>query len=171
MELSEMLKEFAIERKRALDAESRRIDAAEKYQKTEAYREYCFAVDEARQIAARLEELEAQIKKQAVDNFDGENKRPANGIEIKAFTTANIVDLQRAREWAMTNYTPALKLDTKAIEKAGKDGLTPDGLVVIETEYRAQIASDLRNYLQPSTPKDFIPRFWGDTPDNEAAHQ
>lgn len=48
----------------------------------------------------------------------------------------------------MTNYTPALKLDTKAIEAAGKKNLTPAGLVEITTEYRAQLASDLSGYLK-----------------------
>jgi hypothetical protein len=62
-------------------------------------------------------------------------------------TTAEIVDEIATRAWCITNFTPALKLDTKMIEKAAKDGTIPAELVKITTEPSAYIDSDLSGYL------------------------
>lgn len=149
MDFSRELRNLAELRAKADAVEIQKRAAEAMAKSTPQYEEYEKAVTAASQAFSDAIDLEKSIKQEAVNAFIGIaiGKKPADGLEIKAFSIAKITDEKAARAWAMTNYTPALKLDTKAIEKAGKDGLTPDGLVTVETEYRAQIASDLSAYL------------------------
>jgi len=169
----EKLKQLAELRAKLDYANQEKESAKQIVEMTLEWSTYLGVSDAAKIIGNAIGYLEQEIKEDSVKAFDGTKKRPYDGIEIKAFTITKITDERVARDWAMKNYTPALKLDTKAIEKAGKEGLTPDGLVIVETEYRAQIASDLSAYLLPvsSEPKGFIPRFLGDSPELEASHQ
>jgi hypothetical protein len=148
VDLSKELKELAELREQLYAAELHEHDCKVAYMLTDEYTKFEGARSESSLITTKILMAEQYIKEMAVNEFDGVNKKPNAGLEIKAFTIAKISDEKAARQWAMKNYTPALKLDTKAIEKAGKDGLTPDGLVTVETEYRAQIASDLSGYLE-----------------------
>lgn len=95
----------------------------------------------------QIENLEAEIKAEAMVVFDATGEKKQQGVTVKEFTVVKITDEAKAREWCMTNFRPALKLDTKTFEKAAQDGTVPAELATIGTEPRAQIASDLNEYL------------------------
>lgn len=149
MGLSAELKKLAELRAKAEAFEIQKRTAEAQAKATPQWEEYDKSISVYAQAVSDAVALESLIKASAIEKYNGftVGKKPADGLEIKLFTVARITNEKAAREWALVNFTPALKLDTKAIEKAGKDGLTPDGLVTIETEYRAQIASDLSAYL------------------------
>lgn len=99
-------------------------------------------------LARQLDETDADIRKIALDEYATyQNKKPGNGIEIKVFKVATILDPDRAREWSLHNFTPALKLDESAFKKAAIAGTIPPTLATVEEEARAQIATDLSEYL------------------------
>lgn len=101
------------------------------------------------QADAEIERLTEEIRMKALEEFNGtNNKHPFGGVQIKFFTVVTIHDEGKAREWCLNNFRPALKLDTKVFEKAAKDGTIPDDLVKVEAEPRAQIATDLSEYLK-----------------------
>jgi hypothetical protein len=105
--------------------------------------------------AGRVQELDAQVRATAVDlwQIDGTN-HPTPGVSIKSFLVLKY-GTKNALKWAMGKGI-ALALDVKAFEEYAKaadrqgrleqDGL--DGIVTIETEPRAQIATDLAGVLR-----------------------
>jgi hypothetical protein len=99
-------------------------------------------VEEAIRIA------EDKVRADALEAYqaDPKNKKQP-GVQIKLFKVANITDEAKARQWCITNFTPALKLDTKTFEKAVKDGTVPAELATITEEPRAQIDADLSGLL------------------------
>ena len=111
------------------------------FQRTDDWVNATFARDFA---AGRVDELESTIKENSVASGQ---KNPHEAVTVKLFTVVKIVDDAKAREWCMTNFRPALKLDTKVFEKAAKDGTVPADLAVVEEDPRAQIATDLSKYL------------------------
>lgn len=98
------------------------------------------------------ESLEAEIKAEALATFTATGTKKQEGVTIKEFTVVKISDESQAREWCMTNFRPALKLDTKTFEKAAQDGTVPAELATVTTEPRAQIATDLSKYLPSAIP-------------------
>ena len=92
-------------------------------------------------------ELREALKQEFSIRFgeDG-NKKPHPAIQIKEFDVVQILDKERAREWCLANFRPALKLDEKTFEKAAKDGTIPADLAMVSKEPRVQIASDLSDY-------------------------
>lgn len=105
--------------------------------------------DTARQL---IEKLEDEIKVEALATFSSTGTKKQEAVTIKEFAVVTIKDEALAREWCMTNFRPALKLDTKTFEKAVKDGTVPDVYATVTTEPRAQIATDLSEYLPSATP-------------------
>lgn len=100
-------------------------------------------------MAAQIEDTEKDVRKTALDEYRvDQNKKPGNGIEIKVFKVATILDPERAREWALNNFTPALKLDTEMIGKAAIDGTIPVSIATVTDEPRAQIAKDLAEFVE-----------------------
>lgn len=87
-------------------------------------------------------ELEARIRGAALALHDEKCELPSR-VAVKNFTVVKIPDEAKAREWCMTNFRPALKLDAKTFEKAAKDGTVPTELATVSTEARAQIATKL----------------------------
>jgi hypothetical protein len=90
---------------------------------------------------------EARVRMDAITAYNADGIKKGKGVSIKMKTTAEIVDENATRAWCIGNFTPALKLDTKMIEKAAKDGTIPAELVKITTEPSAYIDSDLSGYL------------------------
>lgn len=89
---------------------------------------------------------EDAIKRIAVDEFDGENKQPHPAIQIKTFTVVSYDD-DVMKAWAIEHNHPAmLKLDKVAANKVAKGPTAPE-FVSIKTEDRAQIKTDLSDYL------------------------
>ena len=52
------------------------------------------------------------------------------------------------KTWCLTNFTPALKVDTKAVETAAKNGNIPADLVRVEEQPQVYIDSDLSQFLE-----------------------
>lgn len=101
------------------------------------------------QTDAEIERVTEEIRMKALEEFNGtKNKHPFDGVQIKFFTIVSITDETRAREWCLMNFRPALKLDAKVFEKAVKDGTIPADLAKVDVEPRAQISTDLSDYLK-----------------------
>jgi hypothetical protein len=111
---------------------------------------YCQAgLYEKRAIDDVLSITEA-IRKEAIDIFyiDGpKDKHPHEAVEIKMVNTVKIVDPALVKEWCIHNFTPALKLDEKMVEKQAIAGNIPNALVNVTPEAKAFIASDLSKFL------------------------
>jgi hypothetical protein len=111
--------------------------------------EYIRIMGNVKDLEQLVMDLETTIKDQAVETFTQTgNKAPTDGVKIKMYTTVRINDEGRAREWCLHNFTPALKLDVKTIEKAVKDKTVPEDLAETADEPRATIATDLDKYLE-----------------------
>lgn len=95
-----------------------------------------------REGSALIAELESSIRAAALALHENSCELPAR-VTVKNFTVVTITDEAAAREWCMTNFRPALKLDTKTFEKAAKDGTVPADLATVTKEARAQIATKL----------------------------
>lgn len=93
-----------------------------------------------------LAEAEAKLRESTLTAYQetGE-KQPAPGVSVKMFQTLDY-DPQRAYRWAC-EHKIALSLDKKAFESFAKTSFTPLDFVAINEEARAQIASDLSEYL------------------------
>ncbi len=98
-------------------------------------------IEEAIRLAEEI------VRDEAITAYNADGSKKGEGVSIKMKTTAEIVDEAAARSWCISNFTPALKLDTKMIEKAAKDGTIPAELVRISTEPSAYIDSDLSKFL------------------------
>lgn len=143
--LTEKLHDLALARAYAVKIVETRKELEAAIEETPEYRVWNIAKNAASEASAEVDKLEAEIKALAIANFDG-NKTPANGLVIKVFQVVTM-DEKSAREWAFINYRPALKLDKTAIEKAAKDGTVPAEIATVTSENRAQLASDLSEYL------------------------
>lgn len=146
MIIEEQLAQLAHLRQQRLKFHSQQQKLQLELQNSDAYMQ----LDQLRtQTDAEIERITEEIKLKALEEFYGtKNKEPFAGVQVKLFTVVTINDEKQAREWCISNFRPALKLDTKMFEKAAKDGNVPDELAKVEVEPRAQIAADLNEYLK-----------------------
>lgn len=86
--------------------------------------------------------LETQIRTMALQLNEVMADLP-DRVSVKMFLIVQISDEQKAKEWCIDHFTPALKLDAKTFEKAAKDGNIPADLATVTKEARAQIATKL----------------------------
>ena len=86
--------------------------------------------------------LETQIRTMALQLNEVMADLP-DRVSVKMFSIVQISDEQKAKEWCIYHFTPALKLDAKTFEKAAKDGNIPADLATVTKEARAQIATKL----------------------------
>jgi len=105
---------------------------------------------------ADIEALETELNQafELVFQADG-NKKPHPAIQVKEFTVTKAdYNPKAAHAWCLANFTPALKLDVKAFEKAAADGNVPDEVctVTVQKEPRVQIASDLAPFAEVPEP-------------------
>lgn len=121
--------------------------------------------------------IESEIRTNALALYaEKKEKKVFPGVNIKVFQKCDVsYDPQKAKAWALTNMTAALKLETAKFDKAAMDGDVPAEIATV-TKYeepQAQIDSDLSGYLpkEQKPPADFIPRFMGDSPEVEASRQ
>lgn len=97
---------------------------------------------EAEQIAADF------LRNQALDQYKAESQKKVGfGIEIKISKTARIVNESAMREWCLSNFTPALRLDTKLVEKAALSGNIPETMYQLSEEPKVMLPTDLSEYL------------------------
>lgn len=121
------------------------VTESAEYRKIEANYRDCVASEETASQALRTAALEKY--------FLDQQKQVGFGIEVKIFTKAEIVNESSMREWCLRNFTPALKLDTKAVEKAAIAGSIPPELVTITTEPKVMIPQDLSKHLDSGNEK------------------
>lgn len=142
---TDLIKELAQTRRLVDELKQKRDALLEKVTKSTEYTDIENALEEA---GEHMVEIDVAIRKEALATYDlTQNKKPGHGIEIKIFSVATILDRDRAREWCMGNFTPALKLDESIFKRAAIDGTIPASLVTVSEEPRAQIASDLSEFL------------------------
>lgn len=74
-----------------------------------------------------------------------EDRKPVSGVEVKQFATVKILDDVAAKRWAAQSAPDILSISLPKFKKVAK--VLALEFVEIETEYRAQVASDLSEYL------------------------
>lgn len=134
--LLDLLAEARINSAAARDARKQIIEAA---QSTPEYKE---ADAETNKADERILELETDIRARALQLYEGSVELPSR-VAVKKFTVVTVLDELKAKEWCISHFTPALKLDTKVFEKAAKDNSIPAELASVGMEFRAQIATKL----------------------------
>ena len=141
MELDNLVKQLQLARNRQEVAKAERDTLLEQLQATPEWKEKYAAHEEVKTL---VENLETDIKEMAVAEYKTSgNKKPHEAVQIKLFSTVDILNEAAAREWCFLNFRPALKLDTNTFEKAAKDGSIPAELATVSEEPRAQIATKL----------------------------
>lgn len=144
----EKLKRLAQLRAKAEAAIKEKEDAEATAKSTPQWEAYDEAYRAARTAEDDADKFEFALKGEFVATFDGATKKPYDGVMIEETQTGRITDEAAALKWAMTNYTPAVLLDKRAIEKAAKDGTIKQDWVTVEVGIRAKFATDLSGYLE-----------------------
>jgi len=94
---------------------------------------------------ARVAEEEAKLRELTLQAYQATGEKiPAPGVSVKVFQTLNY-NPQEALDWAL-QHKIALTLDKKSFENIAKN--TPLDFVTINEEPRAQIATDLSEYVR-----------------------
>lgn len=138
-DLSALLYDLQLLREKSAACRAAKKIIIDEAQATTAYIEADAAQQEADEA---ITTLDAKIRSMALDLHALCAELP-EGVKVKKFKVVEIADENKAREWCFTNFRPALKLDTKAFEKASKDGNIPHELATVKDEYRAEIATKL----------------------------
>lgn len=126
--------------------EKRKAEAAEMYEALKNTPTFVYYEDlkaGIKEVDGYITQLENEIRAEAVDAFKAGTKQPHEKVKIEMHTIVKPYNEANAREWCFTNFRPALVLDTKAFEKAAKDGQIPANIAETDTEPRAKIASKL----------------------------
>lgn len=112
-------------------------------------KEYKSLDENIKKAQQTLEIAEENLRNQALERYAlTRDKKMGFGVEIKLFKTARIVNEGNMREWCLHNFTPALKLDIKAIEKAAIAGSIPEAMVEVTETPKVMIPQDLSAYLK-----------------------
>lgn len=110
------------------------------YQALETYKEMQAGVKK------QIDEVTARIKEQALEEYDGENKKPYSGVEIRNFTIVNVLDEKQAKVWAAENAPSTLNISKSKFEKVVK--VLELDFIELGEENRVYLASDLSEYLE-----------------------
>ena len=144
----EKLALLASERAAQAQAKATLADLLEGLKKSDVWAYYENA---AQTHADTISRLEAEIKTDFVNSFDGQNKKPHPCVTLKSFDVTKVVyDPEKAFRFCLTNLTTALSLDQREFEKQARTGKLPTELVTVlpASELRAQISTDLSAYLE-----------------------
>lgn len=116
------------------------------YKSTPEYQEY--EANHAVIVKAKdqIEDQEAYIRETAVElsRQTGFAERHFGPVTIKEFTKVEVLDHNKAVQWAADNAPKCLTL-TKDFDRAAKSLELP--FVKVKLEYHAQIATDLSKYI------------------------
>lgn len=125
---------------------SEEIDLEVKYKLTPEYQEYEAHHATITIVKQEIEEQEAYIRETAVElsRETGFAERHFGPVMIKEFTKVEVLDHNKAVQWAADNAPKCLTL-TKDFDRAAKSLELP--FVKIIKEYHAQIATDLSKYV------------------------
>ena len=141
------LKELAIARSQLAQLQSNLDNEQEALEQTDAYLAVQETEEAIKMMRGDVSRLEKGIKLEVEIEFVRtglENKKPYDGIQIKKFQVVHILDEKEAIAWAGVNAPQVLSLRKAPFNKIAK--VLDLSFVEIDTEYRAQIASDLSIY-------------------------
>ena len=137
--LNELLDQLKVAREHAQALRIERNAMIEEVQATPAFKALSEAGAEADETTAQLE---ADIRAMTLELYGADAALPER-VSVKMFTVVSIPNELAAKTWAIDNFTPALKLDTKVFEDAAKKGNIPAEIATVQKEPRAQIATKL----------------------------
>lgn len=137
--LNAMLDQLKDAREHAQGLHDERKQMIEEVQATPAFKALSEAGTEADETTAQLE---TEIRKLTLDMYKADAAVP-DRVSVKMFTVVSIPNELAAKTWAISNFTPALKLDTKVFEDAAKKGNIPAEFATVQKEPRAHIATKL----------------------------
>ena len=138
------LKAIAFARQKAEQASAKRKAMLEAFKNSPEYQE-AVALEET--DAALVERLENTLRAEALGQYANDKNKSGTGYKIKTVKHFEIPDPEKVKAWCLTNFTPALKVDTKAVETAAKSGSIPADLVRVEEQPQVYIDSDLSQFL------------------------
>lgn len=139
MNLNELLDQLKVAREHAAGLRDERKQMIEEVQATPAFK----ALSEAGLEAdATISQLDLEIRAMTLELYGADAALP-DRVSVKVFTVVSIPNELAAKTWAISNFTPALKLDTKVFEDAAKRGNIPAEIATVQKEPRAQIATKL----------------------------
>jgi hypothetical protein len=141
MEIDQLLEQLAAARYLVEEARAAMKEMVENVQQSDAY----LASESARKLGEdEIARITSEICDLALNSFaDTGEKHPHEKVEVKVFKVVSPYDEKKAREWCLTDFRPALKLDKTTFEKAVKDGNIPAELAYFVDDIRVQIASKL----------------------------
>ena len=139
------IKSLAIARKGAEQTSTKRKAMLEAFKNSPEYQE-AVALEEA--DAALVERLENTLRAEALGQYASDNNKTGTGYKIRTVKHIEIPDPEKVKAWCLTNFTPALKVDMKAVETAAKNGSIPADLVRVEEQPQVYIDSDLSQFLE-----------------------
>ena len=145
MSILNTIKALAEARKEAEQASTKRKAMLEAFKNSPEYQE-AVAFEEA--DAALVERLENTLRAEALGQYASDNNKSGTGYKIKTVKHIEIPDPEKVKTWCLTNFTPALKVDLKAVETAAKNGSIPADLVRVEEQPQVYIDSDLSQFLE-----------------------
>ena len=147
--LQKVLIDLARARNASAKLKASRDDARKAHQMTVEYNVWVGLGRLYTDTHAVVSAAELEARNLAVDAFDGENRFPAEGVEIKQFT---VVEWNKAGDdleaWAREHQPGAFVLDMKRLSAAVKAGLVPDSVARMVKEPRASIKRDLGFLLE-----------------------
>ena len=145
MSILNTIKALAEARKEAEQASAKRKAMLDAFQNSDDYQ----AVSESAKLwNAQVERLENTLRAEALGQYANDNNKSGTGYKIKTVKHFEIPDPEKVKAWCLTNFTPALKVDTKAVETAAKNGSIPADLVRVEEQPQVYIDSDLSQFLE-----------------------
>lgn len=141
-ELNALLQELAANRAMMEINNKCLADLRRQFEESEEYRSFA---DAQAYYAARVAELEAAVREQALTVYTATGQKSMPGVTVKVFTRLQY-DAGQALEWARANLPTALMLDKKRFEAVAKAIDVP--CVTLVEEPQAQIAKDLSRFLE-----------------------
>lgn len=148
-ELKLKLKELA-ELRRDIQMSNEYIaERKSEYELTDSYKSYKKATEAKAELIKQEAELTEVIKSlglEASKQSNWEIRTPILGINVKKFSTFTLKDEIAAKDWAINNKPSVLTLNMTELKKAVKELELP--WFTLEDEYKAQIDSDLSQYLK-----------------------
>lgn len=151
-EIKDKLKELAHTRWLLGHRKQELSEAQEALEETPQFAEVTDLVNEINTYNQAEANLKADIGVASIrlsELSEYEDRKPVSGVQIKEFTTIEILDEKKAKVWAADNAPDTLTLSASKFNKVAKV-LNLD-FVEIGKEYKAQVASDLSEYLDEDT--------------------
>ena len=144
MSILNTIKALAEARREAEQASAKRKAMLDAFKNSPEYVEVVYAETYETDLVERLENT---LRAEALGQYANDNNKSGTGYKIKTVKRIEIPDPEKVKTWCLINFTPALKVDTKAVETAAKNGNIPADLVRVEDQSQVYIDSDLSQFL------------------------